>query len=298
MTAPVTLQDKPLSPSWWERLAPRPPRPPAPSASRAGRNLPAAIITALILLAVVAASLFIRIEAFHFVILGFMFLALWEAAGAFLQRGFRIPIIPLWLSAIAIVVTTWIAGPTGLLISFILCMALVTAWRVIMGRPWAARDSAAACFALAWIGLLGGFAVLLTQLPFGPWAVVAFLLLPIFNDTGGYLVGILLGKHPIAPSISPKKSWEGFAGSVFFTTAIGIVLAVFALDIPWWWGVVLGVSCAIASTCGDLAESLLKRDLGVKDMGTIFPGHGGALDRVDSILVCAPVVYSILHFAI
>ncbi|MDO5724548.1 MAG: phosphatidate cytidylyltransferase [Flaviflexus sp.] len=286
-----------LNDDWMGRLAPHPPKRPAPSASKAGRNLPQAIATAVILLAIVWASLFLWSEGFLFLVIAFLVVGLWEAAGAFSARQVYIPLAPLWIGSIAMAVSTWLWEDAGLLISFFIASLAVVALRVRRADMWARRDAAAAMFALAWIGLLGGFSLLLAQLPNGPWAVVTFVVLPVANDTGGYFAGILAGRHPIAPTISPKKSWEGFAGSVVLATAVGVVCSHFALDIDFWWGFVLGIACAIGATCGDLAESLLKRDLGVKDMGSIFPGHGGVLDRVDSILVCAPIVYLILLLA-
>lgn len=280
--------------AWLGRLAPGPPKPPPPSDSRAGRNLPAAIITAVALLAVVGLSLFVWIDSFVVLVSLFMIVGLWEAAGAFSTRNFYIPVVPLWISSVIIPLSAWVWKDLGLLLSFFFCAFLVMVWRIRVGGQWAARDSAAAMFALSWVGLLGGFAVLLAGMENGAWAVITFVILPVANDTGGYFAGVLFGRHPMAPSISPKKSWEGFVGSITLAVLIGIVCAHFALDISWWWGIILGIACTIAATAGDLAESLLKRDLGVKDMGSIFPGHGGVLDRVDSVLVCAPVVYILL----
>ena len=280
--------------AWLGKLAPRPPKPPAPTESRAGRNLPAAIITALALLGVVGLSLFVWIDRFVVLVALFMMVGLWEAAGAFSTRGFYIPVLPLWISAAGIAAATWFYADVGLLVTFSFAAMLVIAWRFRAGGKWAARDCAAGVFALSWIGLLGGFAVLLAGMENGAWAVITFVILPVASDTGGYFAGVLFGKHPMAPTISPKKSWEGFAGSIITAMIIGVLCAHFALDIPAWWGIILGVCCTIAGTAGDLSESLLKRDLGVKDMGSIFPGHGGVLDRVDSILVCAPVVYILL----
>lgn len=280
--------------AWLGRLAPRPLKPPPPSDSRAGRNLPAAIVTAVSLLAIVGLSLFVWIDSFVVLVIAFMAVGLWEAAGAFSTRNFYIPVLPLWISAVGIAVSTWFFHDLGLLISFLTGAFLIVAWRFRAGGKWAARDCAAGVFALSWIGLLGGFAVILAGMDNGAWAVITFVILPVANDTGGYFAGVLFGKHPMAPTISPKKSWEGFAGSILLAVVIGILCAHFALGIAWWWGIILGVACTVAATAGDLSESLLKRDLGVKDMGSIFPGHGGVLDRVDSILVCAPVVYILL----
>jgi len=121
--------------------------------------------------------------------------------------------------------------------------------------------------------------------------VAVMLLLVVSNDTFGYLVGASLGKHPMAPKISPKKSWEGFAGSIGGAILIGILASLFLLDKPWWVGVVLAVGLVAASTAGDLAESMVKRELGVKDMSSILPGHGGVMDRLDSIVFAAPAAF-------
>ena len=280
--------------AWMGRLAPRPPTPPPPTESKAGRNLPAAIATALGLLGAVVLALFVWIDLFVVIVAAFIVVGLWEAAGAFSTRGFYIPIVPAWIATAGLVLSTRFFGELGLLISFFYGALLVIAWRFRAGGQWAARDCAAGLFALSWIGLLGGFAILLAGMDNGAWAVITFIILPVASDTGGYFAGVLLGKHPMAPTISPKKSWEGFGGSIVLAMIAGTVCAHFALDISWWWGIILGIACTIAGTAGDLSESLLKRDLGVKDMGSIFPGHGGVLDRVDSILVCAPVVYILL----
>ena len=107
----------------------------------------------------------------------------------------------------------------------------------------------------------------------------------MLSDIGGYAAGVLFGKHPMAPSVSPKKSWEGFAGSVVACVVGGVALVVrWLLDGPWWAGVVLGAVAAVGATLGDLCESMIKRDLGIKDMGSILPGHGGLMDRLDSLL--------------
>jgi phosphatidate cytidylyltransferase len=117
------------------------------------------------------------------------------------------------------------------------------------------------------------------------------LLLVVSNDTFGYLVGASFGKHPMAPKISPKKSWEGFAGSIGGAIAVGVLACLFLLDKPWWVGVVLAVGMVAAATTGDLAESMVKRELGIKDMSSILPGHGGVMDRLDSIVFASPAAF-------
>ncbi|WP_127130717.1 phosphatidate cytidylyltransferase [Georgenia sp. SYP-B2076] len=279
-------------------VEPPPPRPKAPPAGRAGRDLPAAIGVGVALLVVVALSLFTRPEAFVVLVVVAASGALWELARAFLQRGIKIPLLPLWVGTIGIVVSAWAAGPEAMLMAFVLTAGGVFIWRVLDGGGRAAvRDASAGMFAAAYVPLLAGFAVLMLALDDGPWIVVAFILVTIGNDIGGYVAGVLFGRTPMAPSISPKKSWEGLAGSVLMSAALGAAMMALVLGGTWWSGALLGVAAVAAATTGDLAESLLKRDLGLKDMGSLLPGHGGIMDRLDSLLVCAPVCYVILSAA-
>ena len=114
------------------------------------------------------------------------------------------------------------------------------------------------------------------------------------SDLGGYVFGVLWGKHPMAPKISPKKSWEGFAGSVTFGVLAGVGMTIFALDAQFWIGIILGLVLVAAGTCGDLVESLIKRDVGIKDMSSFVPGHGGVMDRLDSLLLAAPPAWLLM----
>ena len=272
------------------RLAPRPPKPPEESHSRAGRNLKAAIPTALILLAVVAASIFIRIEVFVALAVVALGIAQWEMAGALLARNFKVPLVVLVLGQTAMLVGTWFFG---LQCAVLIYMVTAVVALLINGyvRARGVTDALAGCFSLGWIGLMGSFAVAMAGMPEGAWAITAFILLPVANDTGGWLAGILFGKHPIAPSISPKKSWEGFAGSVIACFLVAWFFVGYVLDLSWLWVTAFALVTPVMSTAGDFSESLLKRDLTIKDMGSIFPGHGGMLDRIDSILFCAPACY-------
>ncbi|WP_408582458.1 phosphatidate cytidylyltransferase, partial [Georgenia subflava] len=275
--------------------APPRPRDPRPT-GRAGRDLPAAIGVGLALLAVVGLSLFVRREAFVVLVVVAACAALWELAGAVTQRSIRIPVLPLWVGTVGIIVSAWVAGAEAMLMAFTLTAGGVFVWRVLDGGGrQAVRDAAAGIFAAAYVPYLAGFAILLLRLEDGAWMVLTFLLVTIANDVGGYAAGVLFGRTPMAPSISPKKSWEGMGGSLVLTVAVGVVMVAVVLDGEWWAGVVLGVAAVAAATTGDLAESLLKRDLGLKDMGALLPGHGGIMDRLDSLLVCAPVCYLILR---
>jgi phosphatidate cytidylyltransferase len=129
----------------------------------------------------------------------------------------------------------------------------------------------------------------------GRQRIILFILVTVFSDIGGYAAGATLGRHPMAPSLSPKKSWEGFAGSVLTCAAVGGIGMPLLLGPPWWTGAILGAVAAVGATLGDLVESSIKRDLGIKDMGTLLPGHGGLMDRLDSLVVVAPIAWALLH---
>jgi phosphatidate cytidylyltransferase len=145
---------------------------------------------------------------------------------------------------------------------------------------------------------MAGFVMLMLAAPDGRVRVLLFILLAVANDVGGYVAGVLFGRHPLAPSVSPKKSWEGLAGSFVLATAVGVVGAVVGLGASPLLGVALGVLAPLTATIGDLAESMIKRDLELKDMGSLLPGHGGILDRLDSMLLTAPFVYVLLALAV
>lgn len=263
--------------------------------SRAGRNLPAAIGVGLGLLAVLGLSLFLREEAFVVLVLLATSGGLWEFGRAMAARQIAIPMLPLWVGNAGILVSAYVAGAEAMLVAFFLTAGGVFVWRVLDGGgAQALRDATAGVLAACYVSMLAGFAVLLLGQERGPWLVLTFILCAVANDTGGYVAGVLLGRHPLAPTISPKKSWEGLAGSLLLACAVGPTMAVLALDAPWWVGLVVGAAAVVTATLGDLAESLLKRDLGLKDMGTLLPGHGGVLDRIDSLLMTAPASYLLL----
>lgn len=262
-----------------------------PPASRAGRDLRWAIGVGLVLGAVLVASLFIRTEGFVVLVALACGVALWELARAVRTRDIKIPLLPLLVGAAGILISAYTSGIEAMWVAFILTAGGTFVWRVLDGSgPPALRDATAAIFAAAYIPFLAGFVILMLT-GSGPILVLTFIALVVANDVGGYAAGALYGKHPMAPTVSPKKSWEGVGGSILLTVTTGVALTVLALGGAWWVGVVFGLLTVVAATVGDLSESLLKRDLGVKDMGTVLPGHGGVLDRVDSILVAAPVVY-------
>ena len=152
----------------------------------------------------------------------------------------------------------------------------------------------AGIFAALYVPFLAGFALLMARAEDGAERVVVFVLVTVASDIGGYAAGVILGRHPMAPSVSPKKSWEGFLGSAGACAVVGALSVALLLAGPWWAGVVIGLAAVLTATLGDLGESMIKRDLGIKDMGSLLPGHGGVLDRLDSLLPTAPVVYLLL----
>lgn len=268
---------------------------PAASTSRAGRNLPAAIGVGLGLLALLGATLFVRSEAFVVFVVLATSGALWEFSRAVATRGVRLPLLPLWVGNVGILVSAFVAGPEAMVMAFVLTAGGVFVWRVLDGGgPGAVTDASAGVFGSAYISFLGGFAVLLLSEPRGPLLVLTFILCTVANDVGGYTAGVLVGRHPMAPSISPKKTWEGFAGSLLLAAAVGYVMVALVLGASWWAGLVVGAVAVCTATIGDLAESLVKRDLGLKDMGSLLPGHGGIMDRLDSLLMTAPASYLLL----
>ena len=260
---------------------------------RAGRNLPAAVAVGSGLGALVAVSLFVRKEAFVVLAAAAIVLAVWELSNAFRARRIRIPVIPVVVGAVGMLASAFVSGVEALLVTFALTAFAVLMWRVLDG-PNPVRDVTAGVFTAAYVPFLAGFAVVLLAEPDGAYRVLAFLMVAIGSDIGGYAFGVVWGKHPLAPSVSPKKSWEGLVGSAVFAVVLGVAGVTLALDGPWWAGVVLGLAIVVTATVGDLSESLLKRDLGIKDMGSLLPGHGGIMDRLDSLLPAAPVAYVLL----
>ncbi|HEY0187421.1 MAG TPA: phosphatidate cytidylyltransferase [Cellulomonas sp.] len=269
---------------------------PAPGTARAGRNLPVAIAVGLGLLVVVAASLFIRREAFGVVAVVAVGAGLWELAQAFARRGLDIPVLPLLVGDLGILVSAYVAGMEALFVAFVLTVGGIVVWRVLDGSGTPAlRDTTAGVFAASYLPLMGGFVMLMLAAEDGAMRVALFILLCVANDTGGYAVGVLIGRHPLAPSVSPKKTWEGLLGSLVLACVVGVLGVHFMLSGDPAVGAVLGVATVAVATLGDLGESMLKRDLELKDMGTLLPGHGGVLDRIDSMLLAAPAVYLLLE---
>jgi phosphatidate cytidylyltransferase len=261
---------------------------------RAGRNLPAALAVGAGMGALALVTLFTLKATFLLYVAAAAGIALWELTRAFAGRGIRLPMLPVAAGgAVALGLTYW-KGERALAATMAITVVAILAWRLPGGADGYLRDVTAGLFALAYLPLLACFVPLMLVPQDGPRRVIVFLVLPICSDVGGYLTGVLFGKHPMAPGISPKKTWEGFAGSLAACVAGGAVTVPLLLHGHVWQGVLTGLAALAAATLGDLGESMIKRDLRIKDMGSVLPGHGGVLDRIDSLLVTAPVVWLLL----
>ena len=272
-----------------------PPHPPAEQVSRAGRNLPMALAVGLGLGAVIIASLLIYRQSFMIIIVAAVVASIWELQHTLrAARNIQISWIPVALGAAVTVALAWPYGHTaqalGVAFTALACMA----WRFGPGSAGYLADVSASIFIVVYLGLLASFAAMMLAPSDGAYRIMAFLIMVVASDTGGFAAGVLFGKHPMAPTISPKKSWEGFAGSVLAAMIGGALTVWLMLGGLWWQGALVGAVLACTATSGDLAESLIKRDLGVKDMGNLLPGHGGIMDRMDSLLPSAIFAWLLL----
>nr|WP_238815465.1 phosphatidate cytidylyltransferase [Nocardia brasiliensis] len=269
------------------------------SGSRAGRNLPAALAVGFGLgLSLIAILLFVP-KVFIGVVGVAVGVATWEVAKRLREADVLVPRIPLIVGGQAVFWLGWPYGASGVAGAFAATTLTCMVWRLFDHGLQTAprnflRDTAITIFTLAWIPLLASFATLLLLEEDGNLRVLTFMILVVCSDVGGYVAGVLFGRHPMVPSISPKKSWEGFGGSLVFSVIGGLLTVTLLLDANSMIGVVLGVGLVLVATCGDLIESQIKRELGIKDMGTLLPGHGGIMDRLDSMLPSAFVSWLVL----
>jgi phosphatidate cytidylyltransferase len=276
------------------RPEPTGPDEPAGRTSRAGRNLGAAIVVGLVLFGLVLLTAYRLPTAFVVVVVAALLVAVVELVTVLMSSGVRPPRLPLLAGTVAMAVCAWKGDGTGLLVAYVATVLVAVFWRVPADPAGSVRDISAAVWVATYVPLLGGFALLMFAQPEGADRVVLFIATTIASDIGGYATGVVAGRHPMAPRVSPKKSWEGFAGSVIACLLVGALVGHWLLDLQVWQGLVLGAAVVVTATMGDLAESTVKRDLGVKDLGRTLPGHGGLMDRLDSLLPVAPVAYVLL----
>jgi phosphatidate cytidylyltransferase len=268
---------------------------------KSGRNLLGAIGIGIVLGGLLLLSLLVNKDLFMLFAAVLLGISAVELATALQAMGRRVPRIPTGITAVAAVPAAYFLGIFAAIGVAVVGVIVVTLWR------WAeirrdyhatadvslARDGLAAAFMQGYVTVLGSFAVALVAKPDGQWWTLAFLIMVVSVDTGAYVSGLNFGKHPMAPKISPKKTWEGFAGAGLAAIIAGILLSIFMIGQPWWFGLIMGPIILVTATLGDLGESHIKRTIGVKDMSSWLAGHGGFLDRLDSILPSAVVTFLI-----
>jgi len=275
-----------------------PAAPVPPRTSRAGRNLPAAIASGVVLGITIIASLMFWKPAFMLIVVAAVLVAVWELGHAFSTGEIRLTREPVMAGGVVMVLAAYLFGAPSLVTATAVTALVSMLWRLRGGVTGYVMDSTAAVFTIVYVPFLGGFVALLLREERGALAIVTFILVTVASDIGGYAVGVLFGKHPMAPVISPKKSWEGFAGSALSCVVVGWLTVDLLLDGDWWVGVLLGLIAVVMATLGDLCESVIKRDLGIKDMSQIVPGHGGLMDRLDSLLATAAPTWLLLHYLV
>jgi phosphatidate cytidylyltransferase len=269
-----------------------------PTTERPGRNLVAAIGVGTVLAGAVVASLLIFKVAFLVIVVALVGIGVVELGQALRPSGVRLPLVPMQAGVIGMLVGAYLGGAAALVAALGLCMLAICFWRITGPREGFVRDVTASVFVAFYVPFLAGFAMLMLRPEDGAYRVLLFAAVTVVSDVGGLAAGMLFGRHPLAPSISPKKTWEGLAGSAILCLAVGTLGGWLLFDGHWLAGLVLGAVVTLTATPGDLVESALKRDLGIKDMGHVLPGHGGVMDRLDSLLPSALVSWIVLSLLI
>ncbi|WP_370084121.1 phosphatidate cytidylyltransferase [Streptacidiphilus sp. MAP12-16] len=268
----------------------------ATKSPKGGRDLRAAIGVGVGLGAVVVLSLFIVKWLFVVVVAAVVVIGMWELTSRLSEsKGIRVPRPPLAVGGVGMLVAAYLGGPESALVALALTSLAVLVWRMAEPPEDYLRDVTAGIFTAFYVPFLATFVMLMLAADDGPRRVAMFLVLTVCSDTGAYAAGSRFGRHKLAPRISPGKTREGLVGGVVLCMAAGALGMQLMIEHgSWWQGLVLGACVAVSATLGDLGESMIKRDLGIKDMGTILPGHGGLMDRLDSLLPTAPVVWLVL----
>ena len=308
-----------------------PPHIPKPKNS-AGRDLKAAIPVGIGLFTIVLLAIFVIPFGWYPLVALAILLGQWEVITRVTEAGYVVQRWCLLFGGQLMLWLSWPFGTTGLVSGFVAAVLLLMFSRLFYAGPAAeqrhpqtqqsldsgasvqpeqsekqgkqgpknyVRDTSMGVFILTWIPLFGSFAAMMSLLrghddvP-GSMFIITFMLCVIASDTGGYIAGVMFGSHPMAPTVSPKKSWEGFAGSTISSAVVGALMVSNLLYYDWWWGVLLGFGLAVCATLGDLLESQFKRELGIKDMSNMVPGHGGVMDRLDGMLPSAMVTWLVL----
>lgn len=262
---------------------------------KAGRKLIPSILVGLALLGIIFSTIaFVPILFALFVLIAVL-LALHELSAAFNARDLKVNFTHLSVATAAVIASSWFAGLPGLAISIVASIIALLLLQLLIGTSGFVKNATATTFALMYPGFISGFIFLLARSGDGFAYISLLVILVGLNDTFAYLTGVLVGKHPMAPKISPKKTWEGFIGGLVFAASGSAFAFNYFLEQELWVGALAGVVGALAATTGDLIESAIKRDLSLKDMGTLLPGHGGMLDRLDAALITAPIFWCIIE---
>jgi phosphatidate cytidylyltransferase len=265
-----------------------------PAHGRAGRNLPAAIGVGVALGALVVLTLFLYKPVFIGVMVVAIGIGVWELSRSLVVAGVHVPVVPLLAGTVGMIILAYRRGPEDLVVALLLTVLALIVWRLAQGGSGYLTDVAGGIFVAVYVPFLASFAALMTAPHDGARRTTIFIATTVCSDIGGYAAGVFFGKHLMAPTISPKKTWEGFCGSAIACTAVGIILLTTLLHGAWWQGACLGLALVCTAVLGDLGQSAIKRDIGIKDMGTLLPGHGGIMERLDSLLPSAPVAYLLL----
>lgn len=269
---------------------------PATTAPRGGRNLPVAIGVGAGLAVMFVGSVLIHPVLFLTFVGLNLVIALLELDVALTTTKVRPPTVVALLALPVMLYGAYLFGSDAIVVG--LFGALAFGFVYVMAtheRGHTVSRMAALALMLLWVNLLASSLGLLLARDEGYWYVMAATALAVTNDVGAYAFGRNFGRTRMAPAISPAKTWEGFGGALVVTVVMAVLVTaqvVPGVTVPV--AVVLAVAVGLAATLGDLAESLMKRDLGVKDLGTIFPGHGGVMDRIDALLFALPTAHLVL----
>ncbi|MFD3730849.1 phosphatidate cytidylyltransferase [Streptomyces sp. NPDC058632] len=290
------LGEMPYHPQNPESMSDAPQPVPPPRKKTAGRDLGAAIGVGVGLCALVVVSLFIVKAVFVGVVAVAIVVGLRELTKRLEERkGIKAPFVPLAAGGAAMIVSGYVWGSDGAWMAVALTALAVLVWRMAQPPENYLRDVTAGVFAAFYVPFLATFVSMMLAADDGSWRVLTFIVITVVADTGAYAVGWRFGTHKLAPRISPGKTREGLLGAVGFAMVAGALCMQFLIEGgTWWQGLLLGLAVSVSATLGDLGESMIKRDLGIKDMGTLLPGHGGIMDRLDSLLPTAPVVWLLL----
>jgi len=280
---------------------------PAQDHGRAGRNVPLSIASAVVLIALILVTLLVWKTLFMVVVAAAVLVAIWELHRGFATSGLDLPEQPLMAGGVVMVVVAYFWGAPALVTATAVSALVTMLWLLRRGVTGYVENATASVFTLVYVPFLGSFVALMLseggatgfdRYDDGVKGILTFIAVTAASDIGGFVAGVLFGRHQMAPIISPKKSWEGFAGSAVACVAVGVAMIIWVLDSAWWIGVCLGLIAVVMATLGDLCESVMKRDLGIKDMSHVIPGHGGLMDRLDSLLATIAPIWLLLHYLV